>query len=412
MSVLRIAVVTPAVDRSAGTEKCMSWLVEDLSRRAEVTLFTSRVAQTDTARCRVHRLLAAPGPRLVRYLVFLVGSTLLIRLCRRRFDVVLATAGDCLCSDVVYAHFCCAAWSEQLRTRERTPSRATLRQRLRSLHYRTFMRVAAWVERRMYRRPGLRAVAAVSSGTAREIISYYGVAPHLVSVVPNAVDERVRLGAAEHEARRVEVRRRLGLCADDVALLFVAAGDWRRKRLMLLLGALTRLGNRRCRLLVVGDDQIPFYRGVAERLGLGDRVVFCGFQPDIEDFYAAADIFVYPSSYEAFSLVTLEAAGAGLPLVVTMTNGTDELVRSGENGLVVEPSPTAVAEALCLLADDASLRSRMGAAARAASAGFTREPVAGSLLRLCQAERKEFRPSAELAGSAAQPARSEERVCR
>jgi UDP-glucose:(heptosyl)LPS alpha-1,3-glucosyltransferase len=193
----------------------------------------------------------------------------------------------------------------------------------------------------------------------------------------------VRLDATTRDQLRCATRGELGCPADTVLLLFVAAGDWKRKRLAMLLEALAVLDDPRCRLAVVGDDDIAHYQARAAALGIADQVVFCGFQSSLQRWYAAADVFVYPSAYEAFSLVTLEAAGAGLPLVVTATNGTAELVRDGENGVIVEPSAAAIAAALRPLVADPSVRRRMGKAAWASSQRFTREAVAGALLDIC-----------------------------
>ena len=63
-------------------------------------------------------------------------------------------------------------------------------------------------------------------------------------------------------------------------------------------------------------------------------------------YLAAADAFVFPSGYEPFGLAMLEAGACGLPLIVTRTEGSDELVRQGENGFVVEREPAAIAAVL------------------------------------------------------------------
>ena len=82
------------------------------------------------------------------------------------------------------------------------------------------------------------------------------------------------------------------------------------------------------------------------------------------------DAFVFPSIEEGGPLVTLEAAGAGLPIITTPMGAT-RLVRDGETGLVVPASdPTALAAAIRRLAADPALRRSFGAAARRASADY------------------------------------------
>jgi hypothetical protein len=78
----------------------------------------------------------------------------------------------------------------------------------------------------------------------------------------------------------------------------------------------------------------------------------------------AADFFIFPSHYEAFSLATLEAAASGLPILTTRINGTEELVRPGVNGEFVSKSPDDIAMKVdALLAGHGCLKA-MGEAAR------------------------------------------------
>ena len=295
--------------------------------------------------------------------------------------MVLATGGDCLFADVVNAHFCAAAWSDRLRQGDVVLPAASVRQRLRNAHYRLFLGLATRVERGMYRRRGLRRVVAVSMGTKRELVRYYGVREDRIDVVPNMVDERVRLSPSERVRLRREIRTRHGLPENALVLLFVAAGDFKRKGLQVVLDALALVPNPAVRLLVVGQEDIDYYAERSRSLGIADRVVFAGHRRDIEGYYAAADCFVYPSAYEAFSLVSLEAAGAGLPLVVTRINGTEELVVDGENGFFVEATASSIAARVQILVNEPELRLRLSEAARRSSLRFTRERVVEGILR-------------------------------
>jgi len=96
----------------------------------------------------------------------------------------------------------------------------------------------------------------------------------------------------------------------------------------------------------------------------GKSAPFCGSVENIASVYACADVFAMPSYYEAFSLATLEAAAAGLPLIVTRVNGTEDLVVDRWNGFFVERSPECVAEALDRVIEDPSLLSALSRQAR------------------------------------------------
>jgi glycosyltransferase involved in cell wall biosynthesis len=95
-----------------------------------------------------------------------------------------------------------------------------------------------------------------------------------------------------------------------------------------------------------GAQVIAPWRKRAEMMGLARSVTFVGVQPDPRPFYWAADGFVFPSRYEVFSMVCLEAAAAQLPLLATRINGTEEFLEDGRNGLVLLPEVDSVASSL------------------------------------------------------------------
>ena len=86
--------------------------------------------------------------------------------------------------------------------------------------------------------------------------------------------------------------------------------------------------------LVGSGDAEGEYRALAKSLRIEDRINFRGYIPrtKVPEFYAQAHVFVLPSYNEGMSVATLEAMASGLPVVVTRTSGTDELVDEGING--------------------------------------------------------------------------------
>jgi len=99
--------------------------------------------------------------------------------------------------------------------------------------------------------------------------------------------------------------------------------------------------------------------------------------------FERADIFVFPSHYEGMPMAVLEAMASGLPVVATAVGGVPELIRHGENGLLVPPrAPKALALALETLCRDARLRSEMGRRNALVSQEFDIDRYAGRLAAL------------------------------
>ncbi len=112
---------------------------------------------------------------------------------------------------------------------------------------------------------------------------------------------------------------------------------------------------------------------VARDRRLADRVYFAGQRSKEETFalMAACDLFVLNSTYEGFPHVVLEAMRAGLPVVATDVGGTPELVRDGENGLLISPNANGdLSKTLMKLLTSSEERQRLAAGAQETTQRF------------------------------------------
>ena len=209
-------------------------------------------------------------------------------------------------------------------------------------------------------------VLALSRASAADFQRFHGVAPERIRIVYNGVDTE-RFSPRQCRPHRQQARRRLGLPADTLMALIVAH-NFRLKGVATLLAAMRRLqtAGRDVRLVIVGGKHIDSWRRHVARLGLSEQVVFAGRVDDPLPYYAAADCYVHPTYYDPCSLVVLEAAACGLPLITSRYNGASEMFRDGEDVLLVDDpaDDAAMAGAMRTLLDDAARR-RLGAAARA-----------------------------------------------
>jgi UDP-glucose:(heptosyl)LPS alpha-1,3-glucosyltransferase len=189
-----------------------------------------------------------------------------------------------------------------------------------------------------------------------------------IRVIHNGVDLR-RFSPQSCEPFREAARRRLGIGPGTV-LALMAAHNLALKGAGTLLQALRRLAPEKLplRVLIVGGRRPdPWWRRV-RALGLESYVAFLEPQQKILPFYAAADLLVHPSFYDSCSLVLLEAAACGLPLIATRQNGAAELFAPDTEALILDDAADAeaLADSLRRLVTDAALRRRLGRAARQA----------------------------------------------
>jgi D-inositol-3-phosphate glycosyltransferase len=198
----------------------------------------------------------------------------------------------------------------------------------------------------------------------------YGLPARSLRIIPCGVD--LDAFTPGTPAERADARR--ALTPDGLPLLLFVGRLDAIKDLDLLLASVARMRTPD-RLYVIGgnpdgpegDAEVERLRGVAARLGIGERVVFPGAAPqrELPRYYRAADAVVITSRYESFGLVAAEALASGTPVVAARVGGLPSIIRHGENGLLVPwRSPEAFAERLDLLLEDTALRERLRAAAR------------------------------------------------
>ena len=106
-------------------------------------------------------------------------------------------------------------------------------------------------------------------------------------------------------------------------------------------------------------------RRLAGELDLVEVVELMGRRGDVPDVLAALDVAVLSSKHEGSPLAVIEYMAAGAPIVASAVGGVPEIVRDGEECLLVEPGdPRALARAIARLLDDRELAHRLGSAAR------------------------------------------------
>jgi UDP-glucose:(heptosyl)LPS alpha-1,3-glucosyltransferase len=206
----------------------------------------------------------------------------------------------------------------------------------------------------------------LSNFVAEDLRRLHGVADDRIRIVPNGVDTE-RFSPVHRAKYRLEMRQTLGIDKGTITALFVAQ-SFRLKGIDVLLRcmALLNAAQSPVHLVVVGGKKLSYWRRRAVRLGLQETVSFVGPQPDPVPYYAAADLLVHPTYYDPCSLVLLEAAASGLPLVTTQDfNGVAEMITDGVEGfLLSDPDASGELASRIHSLADGRLRTTMGDAAR------------------------------------------------
>ncbi len=196
------------------------------------------------------------------------------------------------------------------------------------------------------------------------------------TIIPNGVDYE-RFASASPLAELSDGRPNI---------LFVGRPE-KRKGLGYLIRAYPAIKNAfpEARIVVAGagDWGRDRYRGYVETHGLRD-IIFLGWQPDsvLPSLYRSADVFCSPATGgESFGIVLLEAMASGVAIVASDIDGYRDVVGHGKQGLLVPPrNEQALADAICQLLQDPSLRSEMGTAGQAWAHHFAWPQIAQRIL--------------------------------
>ena len=205
---------------------------------------------------------------------------------------------------------------------------------------------------------------AVSEANSKYLIVEKRIPARKVTVIQNGCSmDRVDPERAHPEG----IRESLGFSKSDIVLIVMARLEPQKGHKILLQALSTvRAEFPNIRLICLGTGALKDeLNSLARELKLNEIVRFVGFQTNVADWLAAADIGVLPSFYEGLPLTAVETLAAGLPLVATAVDGTPEVVLDGKTGLLVPPGdPAAMAGAIRQLARQSELRQKLAKAGR------------------------------------------------
>lgn len=202
----------------------------------------------------------------------------------------------------------------------------------------------------------LTAITAVSASARRKFVSDYWENPNRVAIVHNGIGPTSRIMRTESARALAEQRR-------SPRMIFVGALI-REKGAHIAVNALakTRQSHSDTTLTIVGEGpERSNLEQLAATLGVAESVSFLGLRDDVPELFCEHDIAVVPSIWhEAFGYVILEAMAASCPVIASDVGGIPEIIRNGEDGLlVVADDAEVLAQAVVRLWNAPDLRARL-----------------------------------------------------
>ena len=198
----------------------------------------------------------------------------------------------------------------------------------------------------------------VPQASVKDVIKDYGFKGN-VEVVPNGSD----LVADYPDAYFADARKQLGIAPNDFVCLFVGQHIW-QKNVRLTIDALEKVKDMPFKMFFVGNGYAAeeMKKMVTEK-GLDSQVSFVGTVTErevIKQYYAAADLFLFPSLYDTDGLVVKEAAALKTPSIMVGTATAASIITDNENGFLIPNDVNAFANRLRELIHNPELVHRVG----------------------------------------------------
>ncbi len=209
---------------------------------------------------------------------------------------------------------------------------------------------------------------------------------HIKNHLPNA--KTITIGNA---IPQFEIKANLEEDKEQYKIVFVGRLAKNHKRPHILIEAFAKIAHKHPQWIVElwGANSRKSYRLELERIiktkGLTNKVFLKGTTDDIPNMLSEADIFAFPSAYEGFGMALAEAMSMGLPAIgFKNTVAVNELIKSGENGILVDEGVGPFAQALDELMSDKALRIKLGCAAKEDMKAYAPEKIWDQWEILCK----------------------------
>ncbi|MFZ0785873.1 MAG: glycosyltransferase family 4 protein [Candidatus Acidiferrales bacterium] len=371
---IRLAVVSPFLDKSHGTERIAVEWIAQIAGEFDVHIYSQHVEDLDLSSVTWHRIPKLRGPHIVNFLWWFSANHLWRAWDRRAknldYDLVYSPGVNCFDADAVSVHIVFAEFLRRVRP-ELAFSRNPVKAWPLLLHRKLYYRLVVAMEKRVFQRQETELIL-TSRRSAEELARFYGRRERL-PLIETGLDHKT-FNPELRVASRAAARREIGL-ADETFTLLLIGNDWRKKGLAALLDALMPLADLPIHLVVVSNEAAAVSQAVAPYRALRERVHILPPRKDVEFYYAAADAYVGPSLEDTFALPAAEAMACGLPVIISARAGASDIVHDGIDALVLNDPKNVAALATMIqrLYTDRPFSERLGEEAAKTARQYTWE---------------------------------------
>jgi len=182
-----------------------------------------------------------------------------------------------------------------------------------------------WIEKKTLKKA--KHIIAVSNMVKEHIIKDYDIPEGKITVIYNGANIN-NINEDEINRRKSILLKEFPIAKEKPIILFVGSG-FKRKGVEEFLHILSKIESTFHAFVVGKEKKLKKYIELSKHLQLENKVTFTGPRKDVENFYAASDIFLFPTHYEPFGLVVLEAMGFGNAIITTESKycGASELLK-------------------------------------------------------------------------------------
>jgi len=182
--------------------------------------------------------------------------------------------------------------------------------------------VYLYLEKRCFE--NAKVIIANSHMVKKQIVNNYNIQSDKIEVIYNGIN--LEDFSYEYSFEKLTAEFNIQTENKPKIILFVGSG-FARKGVFEFLQIIEQLKMHNILAFVIGKEKkIAYYKNLAIKLGIHDKVIFTGARNDVNDFYVISDIFLFPTHYEPFSNVVLEAMNFSNVVITTKQNGANEIL--------------------------------------------------------------------------------------